>query len=197
MDINALDVSSFLGLCAIVILSFNFLLGVLVATSYRRSVYWKKLPLFVKRISLLKVHNWTAYVAFVLIILHPFILLLDKSTKFFWKDVLIPFHSNYQTFWVALGIFSFYAIWLVIITTQKIIKRKIGFRIWKNIHLISYITALLVCLHAIFLDPELKNRLIDFFDGEKVVCEVCLVASVVAMIVRVRYYKERRKNLAS
>jgi len=78
----------------------------------------------------------------------------------------------------------------VIITTQKIIKRKLGFRTWKNLHLISYGTAFLMCLHGIFLDPELKNRDPDFFDGEKLLCEICFLILVIAAVIRLRHYRK-------
>lgn len=180
-----------------VVLCINFLLGLLLSTSYKRSVYWKKLPAKIKKVDILQIHNWTAYLALVLIFLHPFILLLDRTTKFFTADILIPFHSSYQQFWVALGVVSFYAVILVIITTQKTVKRKMGFRIWKNIHLISYATALLMCVHGLFLDPELKNRPPDYFDGEKLICEICLLVLLSAAIVRFIYYRRKQRLLAS
>lgn len=191
MNTTVLEISSLLGLCAIIALSFNFLLGVLVSTSYKRSLYWKRLPSFIKKINLLQVHNWTAYVALVLIVFHPLILLADQTTKFLLPDVFIPFHSAYQTFWVALGIISFYAVFVVIITTQKFCKRKLGFKIWKRIHLISYATVLLSCFHGIFLDPQLKNRPPDFFDGEKLVSEACLLLFVVTFFIR--YWHSRNR----
>lgn len=194
MNSSVLEISSLLALCAIVVLTFNFLLGLMLSTSYKRSIYWKRLPSKIQQVSVQEIHNWTAYVALFLILLHPFILLLDKTTKFFIADILIPFHSSYQTWWVALGIFSFYAVMAVIITTQKIIKRKLGFRTWKNLHLISYGTAFLMCLHGIFLDPELKNRDPDFFDGEKLLCEICFLILVIAAVIRLRHYKKTMRT---
>jgi DMSO/TMAO reductase YedYZ heme-binding membrane subunit len=194
METSVLDISSTLGLCGMVVLSLNFLLGLLLSTSYKRSVYWKKLPQKIKKLDVLQIHNWTAYLALALIFVHPFILLFDKSTKFFTADILIPFHSSYQQFFVALGIVSFYAVLIVIVSTQKSIKRNLGFRLWKNIHLISYATALLMCVHGLFLDPQLKNREPDYFDGEKLLCEICLLVLVSAAIVRFIYYK--RKQIA-
>ena len=164
----------------------------MLSTAYKRSAYWKRLPMKIQQISVQQIHNWTAYVAFSLILIHPIILLFDKTTKFFAADIIIPFHSGYQTFWVAMGVFSFYAVVLVIITTQKFIKRRLGFRVWKNVHLISYGTALLMCLHGIFLDPELKNRTPDFFDGEKLICEGCLILLVITATLRVVYYRKER-----
>ena len=165
----------------------------MLSTAYKRSVYWKKLPRKIQKLNLQQVHNWTAYVAFALILIHPLVLLFDGATKFFIPDIVIPFHSSYQSIWTALGVISLYAVILVIITTQKFIKMRLGFRVWKNIHLFSYGTALLMCLHGIFLDPELKNRIPDFLDGEKLICEGCLLIIIVTSIMRWVYYSRQSK----
>ena len=197
MNDSVLDLSSVVGLCALVVLTINFLLGLMLSTAYKRSPYWKKLPLNIRKIKVERVHNWTAYVAFSLIVLHPLLLLFDRATKFFLPDIAIPFHSHYQTPFTALGIISFYAVVLVIITTQKGIRKGLGFRLWKNVHLISYATALLMCIHGIFLDPELKNRTPDFFDGEKLLCEICLIVILVTSLIRIAYHKKQSKTRSS
>ncbi len=66
MESDWLDLSSTLGLIATAVLSFNILLGILLSTGYRRSPLWKRMPVLVKKISVDDLHNWTAYVAFVL-----------------------------------------------------------------------------------------------------------------------------------
>jgi methionine sulfoxide reductase heme-binding subunit len=107
MNASVLDISSLIGLCAIVVLSFNFLLGLMLSTAYKRPVYWKHLPIKLQQISVQQVHNWTAYIAFALIVLHPIVLLFDKATKFLAADIFIHFHSSYQKIWVAMGVTSF------------------------------------------------------------------------------------------
>jgi DMSO/TMAO reductase YedYZ heme-binding membrane subunit len=84
-----------------------------------------------------------------------------------------------------------YALLLVIITTQKVVKKAVGFRTWKNIHLVSYGTALLFIFHGLLMDPELKNRPTDWLDAEKFVSELCLLVLVVASILRYRYYRKQ------
>jgi DMSO/TMAO reductase YedYZ heme-binding membrane subunit len=192
MDIRLLDVSAVIGLFAAIVLTINILLGMLLSTAYKRSQLWKKMPEKIKAISLDDVHNWTAYVALALVLLHPLFLILDKSTLFFVKDVLFPVDAPKQKWLVALGTISLYALIVVIVATQKAIKKKMTFRAWKNIHLISYITALLFVVHGIFLDPELKDRPVDFLDGEKLVPELCGIILMVATIMRYRYHLKKK-----
>ena len=193
MEFTVLDISSTLGICALLVLSFNFLLGTMLSTAYKRSIYWKKLPLTIRKIDVNKVHNWTAYLALACILLHPALLLLDKENNFKLADLLVPFRAPKQPAMVAMGVIALYLIFLVIITTQKSIKKLMGFRFWKNIHLISYCTAFLKCLLGIFLDPQLKDRAPDYFDGEKLICELCLLLLLAVTIIRFRYYLKKQR----
>jgi len=188
--------SAVLGLCAMVALTLNILLGMLVSTAYKRSPLWKKLPANMQRLSTYDLHNYTAYIALALVLLHPLFLVLDKQTKFTITHVLWPVDAPKQKLLVALGTLSLYALIIVIITTQKKVKKKMSFRLWKNIHLISYATALLFLIHGLFLDPELKDRQPDYFDGEKLLCEICALVLIAATIIRFRYHRKNKKKVA-
>ncbi|HTJ11739.1 MAG TPA: ferric reductase-like transmembrane domain-containing protein [Dinghuibacter sp.] len=191
MDTSWLDISSTVGLIATGVLTFNLLLGMALSTAYKRSSLWKRMPAVVKRVSLDDLHNWTAYVALVLALTHPLLLLPDAGAKFTWLDIAFPVHAPHQATWVWLGTIALYALIVVIVTTQKVIKRRMSFRAWKNIHLISYGTALLFVIHGVVMDPELKDRPVDFFDAEKVLSEVCALVLIAATIARYRYYRKR------
>jgi sulfoxide reductase heme-binding subunit YedZ len=194
MNIDWLDISATMGLCAMLFLTFNLLLGIIISTPYRRSALWNRLPYFIKGTSLIWLHNWTAYTALSVALIHPLLLLAAKATKFGITDILLPFHAPKQQLWVSAGVLSLYALILVIITTQKAVKRKMGFRAWKNIHLISYGTALLFLIHGLVMDPELKDRSPDWFDGEKVLCEVCILVLLLATIARYAYFLKNRRQ---
>jgi len=190
---NWLDISSTLGLIATCVLTFNLLLGILLSTAYRRSPLWKKLPPLVKKVSLDDLHNWTAYVALALVLGHILLLLPDVTLKYRLIDILFPLYAPHQVLWTLLGASALYALVVVIVTTQKKIKRKMGFRLWKNIHLFSYGTALLFVVHGIVMDPLLKDRPVDWFDAEKLVSELCGLALVAATVIRYRYYRRKQQ----
>ena len=194
MNIDWLDISATLGLCAMFFLTFNLLLGIIISTPYRRSALWNRLPYFLKKVSLVWLHNWTAYTALSVALTHPLLLLAAKATKFGVADVLLPFHAPQQQLWVSAGVLALYALILVIITTQKVIKQKMSFRTWKNVHLISYGTALLFLIHGLMMDPELKDRPPDLLDGEKLLCEVCILVLLAAVIARYAYFLKHRKQ---
>lgn len=187
-----LELSNYAGLVAAIVLTINFFLGMLLATAYKTSTYWKKIPPRMRQLDINDVHNYTAYIAWALVLLHILFLLLDKSSKFTLSDALFPVSAPNQSLFVAFGTLSLYALTVVIITTQKIIKKKISFRAWKNIHLISYGTAILFVFHGVFMDPHLKNNQPDYFDGEKLLLECCGLLLVAASVMRYAYYRKTR-----
>ncbi len=196
MDIPLLDLSSAAGLVATGALTANFLLGMMLSTAYKKGWYWQKAPALIKRIPVADVHNWTAYGALALAVVHPLLLVVDKTSGFSLMDVLVPIHAPHQRLFVALGALAFYALVLVVLTSRKGIRQRLSFRAWKNVHLISYATALLFVIHGVVMDPLLKDRPVDFFDAEKLVSEGCALLLLLATWYRWRYQVANNKRLA-
>ena len=97
---TAVDVSSYAGLCAMVLLTVNILLGLLLSARYNTVLNWphRRLPIF-------DVHNWTAYVALGLILFHPAALLFSSTAGFKLLDVLCRFirqSKRSTTVWVPV-----------------------------------------------------------------------------------------------
>jgi DMSO/TMAO reductase YedYZ heme-binding membrane subunit len=193
-DSGFLELSNDAGLIATVVLTFNFLLGMLLASAYRRNRYWKLLPQKIQQADVNSLHNWTAYVALVLAASHPLLLLFAPSTKFSFTDIVFPVHAPHQKLFVAFGTLSMFALITVIITTQKAVKKKMSFRLWKNIHLISYGTAVLFVVHGVVMDPQLKDSPVDYFDGEKVLSELCALILIAAGIFRYKYFMQKNRS---
>jgi predicted ferric reductase len=82
------DLTCYIGLAAIYLMSVNVLLGILMGARYNT---WKRWPH--RRINVLKLHNWTAYVALGLAVMHPIPLLFVDKPRFRIYDVLIPISS--------------------------------------------------------------------------------------------------------
>ena len=192
-DFPFLELSAYMGLVATGLLTFNILLGMMLSTAYKKHIYWIQLPERIKQINIYNVHNWTAYVALVLVLLHPTLLLLAPATKFTFIDIIFPINAPHQKLFVAMGTLSMFAIITVLITTQKVIKKRMSFRTWKKIHLISYGTLLLFIVHGIVMDPQLKDRPLMLLDAEKVLSEMCLIVLVAASILRYKYYLKTKK----
>lgn len=193
------DLSSVAGLIATVLLSLNLLLGMMLGTAYKKHRFWKQIPVRFRRISLFDLHNWTACLALFCVLVHPVLLLFAPEEKFTWTDLVFPLHAPHQKTFVALGSVSMLIVILVVLSSQAAIREKLRFRRWKAIHLLSYAAAMLFIIHGIAMDPQLKDRPVDFFDAEKVVSELCAVILLAATLLRYRYHlrsiKIRKKKL--
>lgn len=191
---QTIDLSGTLGLTATVILTFNILLGMMLSTAYKNKMWWQKFPEKIKTINVTDLHNYTAYIALVIVFAHVILIPLDAASKFNFIDIIWPLHAPHQSNIVLLGTISLLALIIVIITTQKIIKRKMSFRLWKNIHLISYATCILFIIHGLLMDPELKDRPTDWIDAEKLLSEICGIVLIVAFGMRYKYHISITKN---
>lgn len=196
MESVILDATAFSGLAATIALTLNYVLGMMLGTAYKRSSYWKKLPGRLKQIPVYTWHNRIAYIAMALVLVHPLILLVDPSTKFHFIDIFFPINAPTQKLFVALGSVALFAFVLVVVTSQKGIRKRLTFRAWKNIHLVSYGTAVLFIFHGLLIDPELKARPVDILDGEKLVSVGCLVLLLAATFFRVRYELSKRRAVS-
>ncbi len=192
-ELSFLDLSAGLGLAATGVLTFNFLLGMLLSTAYKQNPYWKKLPAKLQALSLKDLHNWTAYLAICLALLHPITLFLDKESGFSWKQFFFPLDAPSQEWMVALGVVSLYALIITLVTSLDSVRKKMGFRFWKNLHLVSYATACLFLVHGLLMDPLLKDRPMDWIDAEKAFSEICMLVILVAGYFRYQYFKQHQK----
>ena len=186
--INTTEISGSLGLIATVILTCNMVLGMMISTSFKKTNWGLKLPEKIKSIDVYNLHNYTAYTALFFVLAHIILIPLDAANKFTYFDILWPVNAPHQSSIVFLGTFSFLALLTVIITTQKVVKRKLGYSLWKKIHLISYTTCILFVAHGLLMDPLLKDRPTDWIDAEKLISELCGLVLLIAFILRYKYY---------
>lgn len=191
---QTIDLSGTLGLFATVMLTLNILLGMMLSTSFKNKMWWQRFPEKIKTINITDLHNYTAYIALVIVLAHIILIPLDAASKFNFIDIIWPLHAPHQSNIVLLGTISLLALIVVIITTQKIIKRKMSFRVWKNIHLISYATCIFFIVHGLLMDPELKDRPTDWLDAEKLLSEICGIVLIAAFVIRYRYHLSITKN---
>ena len=176
---TAIDLSSFAGLTAMVLLTLNVVLGILISRNYNPARRWpyRKIPVF-------RIHNWTAYTALAVVLVHPTLLLFAASPRFGVSDILFPISSPGQRNYNLLGALAFYSVLLVVVTSY--FRPRLGSRPWKKIHYTAYFAAAVLFTHGLLIDPDLKNRPPDLLDGEKVLVECCFLAVCAAGLWRLR-----------
>jgi predicted ferric reductase len=187
---SALELSSDVGIVAVIVISCNILLGLLMGVKYNP---WKRWPH--KRINYFKIHNWTGYTALTLSLLHVVLLLVSSEAKFRFVDVLYPMVGPKQPVINTLGAAALYV--LIVVVATSYYRASIGHDRWRIIHYGTYLTAALFFVHGIWSDPSLKDNPIDYLDAEKVGIEVCLLIVIVASFLRWRTALRRRKSLGA
>ena len=177
---TAIELSSYFGLAAMTLLTLNILLGLVMSVKHNPVRDWPH-----RRINTFKIHNWTAYIALSVAIIHPVIILFSSTAKFTLIDILYPVNAPKQPWINVLGAVALYSLAFVVVTSY--FRRELGRKTWKSLHFTAYGTAMLFYIHGILTDPNLKDNPIDFLDGEKVYVEVCMLLVIVAIGLRIRW----------
>lgn len=177
---DPIDLSNFAGLGAIGLMSLNILLGLLLSVKYNPVRQWPR-----RKINTVRIHNLTGYGALALVLVHPAVLLFPNHVKFRVIDLLYPINGPKQQLVNSAGAAAAYLLIIVVVTSY--FRFEIGRRWWKRIHFATYALFPLYAIHALLTDPALKDRPIDWIDGEKVLVEVCVLAVAAAMVARIRW----------
>jgi DMSO/TMAO reductase YedYZ heme-binding membrane subunit len=180
LKMNAIDLSCYVGLAAMTMLTLNILLGLLLSTRYNPMKQWphRKIPIFA-------IHNWNGYSALFVAMLHPAILMFaEGKLRFRFIDIIYPLNSPVQPNFNILGAIALYLLIFVVVTTY--FRPQLGNRRWKKLHFFTYALAFMLYSHSIVTNPELKNVPLDPLDGEKVYVEGCALLVVAGIIWRVR-----------
>ena len=180
---SAIDLSAYVGLTAVGLVTINLLLGLLLALRYSPVRYWPH-----RQFNYFRLHNWTGYLVLGTSILHPIILLFSSTAGFRIRDIIYPIHSPSQPLENTIGASALYLIAIVVVTSC--IRLQLGRKTWKAFHFVVYAAAIALFWHSIFTDSELKNSPLDPFDGEKVLIEICLM--MVVAIFAARFVRRRR-----
>ena len=186
MDLTLLDLSAYIGLTAVGAITLNMLLGTLMIFRYSPV---RQFPH--RRFNYFRLHNVSGYVALSLAVIHPIVLLFDKSAKFRVIDLLYPVHSPSQPLENTIGAAALYIIAIVVATSY--LRIRLGRRLWKSFHFAVYAAAAALLWHSLFTDPALKHSPVDWFDGGKLFVESCVAIIVILAALRYRHALQKRR----
>jgi sulfoxide reductase heme-binding subunit YedZ len=190
---TVLDLCSYLGLGAAGAITVNLLLGMLISLRYSPVRMWPH-----RHVNLFALHQWTAYLAIALTLTHPVVLLFQSTRHFRVVDLVWPLHSPLQPKLNTVGALALYLV--VLLVGSSLLRRQIGRPLWRRLHYAAFPMMVLLFLHSILTDPELKDGHPDLLDGGKVFLEIACVVSVAAVVARVwlhgRGLRAQRKQSA-
>ncbi len=178
MGISLLDLCSYLGLGAVGAASVNLLLGMLMSLRYSPMRHGPH-----RHINVFALHQWTAYIAIALTLTHPLVLLFIPTPHFASTTSsgrsprpCSPSSTSPEPSRLYL---------LVLVFISSLLRTRIGRPLWRNLHYLVFPAAILLFIHSILTDPNLKDGHPDLLDGGKVFVEIATLVSVVAVGVRV------------
>jgi predicted ferric reductase len=175
---SLLDLCAYLGLGAAGSATMNLLLGLLIALRYSPVRHWLH-----RHFNLFRLHQWTAYLAVFLTLTHPVVLLFLGAPHFRLVDVLWPIHSPLQPKLNLAGAAALYLLLLVFVSS--LLRTRIGRPVWRSLHYLVFPAAVLLLLHSILTDPDLKDGHPDLLDGGKIFVEAAALISFLAVIARI------------
>jgi DMSO/TMAO reductase YedYZ heme-binding membrane subunit len=184
---DLVDLSAYAGLAAVALATLNLLIGLSMAVRYSPVKYWPH-----RHFNLFYAHRITAYATIALTLVHPIILLFVHRVSFRLFDILVPIRSPLQPVQNTLGAIALYLLAIVVVTS--LFRLSIGRKWWKRTHLLVYPAAVLLFIHGVFTDSELKTGRADLLDGEKVFVEICFLLILVASLASVRIRRRRIIN---
>jgi predicted ferric reductase len=176
---SLLDLCSYLGLCAVGTVTVNLWLGMLISLRYSPLRLWPH-----RHINLFALHRWTAYLALALTVAHPAVLLFLRQPRFRWIDVLLPIHSYLQPKLNLAGAAALYLLLIVLVTS--LLRSGMPRLLWRRLHYLVFPAAVLMLLHSILTDPNLRDGHPDLLDGGKVFLEIVTVLTAVSIALRTR-----------
>ncbi|MGV3760146.1 MAG: ferric reductase-like transmembrane domain-containing protein [Actinomycetota bacterium] len=104
---------------------------------------------------LLALHRWTGGLTIAFTLGHVGALVADSFVHFGWADVLVPFASSWRPAAVAWGVI---AMWLLVaIELTSLQMRRLPKRLWRAVHLSSYLVAVLATLHGFAAGTDTRS----------------------------------------
>ncbi len=118
----------------------SMILGVSVTN--KAAVIWPGLP------TAIDLHQYFTILGLAFALFHGLILIGDGYLKLSLQQILTPFGiTNYRPEFVGIGQIAFY-LW-ILITASFYVRRKITTRVWRAIHLFSYLTFIIALIHGL------------------------------------------------
>jgi DMSO/TMAO reductase YedYZ heme-binding membrane subunit len=135
------------GLTALTLLTASVVLGVVSATRMH-SPRWP-------RVALARLHRNLSLLALTFGVVHVLTSVVDSFVPITVTDVFVPFASGYKPLWMAMGTISADLMLAVLITTA--LRRRLGSRAWRSVHLLSYACWAIGAVHAIGIGSDARS----------------------------------------
>jgi hypothetical protein len=135
-----------------------------------------------------ELHGYVSLLALVFIAVHVLAVAVDPFTHFGLAAVLVPFASHYRPVWMSLGIVALYL--LVAVWVSSRLRRRIGHRLWRRIHVLAFGVYGAATLHGLGTGSDTRT----LWAGALYAGSVCVVGSLLAVRLLAPAGRETRRR---
>ena len=153
------------GVVALLLLTASIVLGILT----RSGRPMLKLP----RFGVALVHRNAALLATIFVAIHVITLFFDTDAQLKVVDFVVPFVGSYRPFWLGLGTLAVDL--LIAIVATALLRKRLGARVFKGIHLATYGLWPIALFHTIGTGTDAAT---PWLIGAMVVCCAAVVGAV-------------------
>ena len=125
------------------------------------------------------VHRNISLLAIVVLLVHVVTSVLDPFASIHLIDAVVPFTSSYRPIWLGLGAFASDLLLAIAITSM--VRRHLGYAVWRAIHWLAYLCWPVAVLHTVGTGSDVKQIWLLALTA------VCVVAVIVAVWARVGF----------
>ena len=137
---------------------------------------------------LLDLHRFVSGLMVAFLVLHLGALVADSYVHFGLADLLVPFAADWRSGPVAWGILGFWL--LVAVEASSLVMKRLPKRVWRGIHLTSYLAVVMSTIHGFTAGTDAGNPVFVWASVGS------LGASVFFVVYRLLLPKRRRRAAA-
>lgn len=126
---------------------FLFTISISAGLISRLSIVQKQKKIFIE------LHTNSGWFGLLTTIFHMMILSVDNYAPYKLKEIFIPFLAQNSPMSSAFGTISFY-FFLIVIASTDFFRKRLGYHIWKKLHLIVIPGWLLMVIHGILIGTD-------------------------------------------
>lgn len=171
------------GLVAWALLVVAVLWGLLLSTRLLKD---KRRPAW-----LLDLHRWLGGLAVSFTGIHLIGLVADSYEHFGWKEILVPFASEWRPGAVAWGVVGLYL--LVAVQITSLLMRRLPRKLWRAVHYLSFILLFFTTMHSTLAGTDVGT--VWFRTTSAAVITITLVVSLYRFLAGRRQSGRKRSGL--
>ena len=167
------------GAVALVLLTASVVLGILGSVRFA-AARWP-------RFAVDAVHRDISLLVIVVLAIHIITSVLDGFAPITLLDGVIPFLTPYRPLWMGLGTLAFDLLLAIAITS--LVRRRLGYRTWRAVHWLAYVSWPVAVLHGLGTGSDVKQWwMLGLTVG-------CIVAVLVAVWTRIAHVSGEHAGL--